>query len=360
MTMPSPSATTPQWQAVHDALMSGGVQSSLDGPLGSRTTYRVGGKAAVIAEVSSFDDLLHVSRVIRGYSLTHVLVVGNGSNMLVSDSGYNGLAIVLNSVGPEEISLDDDGSVVVSGHVSLPQMARQSVTAHRCGLEWAVGVPGTVGGAVRMNAGGHGSDMAASVIDVVIVDILAGRVARVGARDLGLRFRASALGGQHLVTSVRLATENAEHDEGRSAHDGKSCNDEISEIVRWRREHQPGGQNAGSVFVNPGTDTKSAGALIDAAGLRGLRMETAVVTEKHANFIQSDPDGRADDVVTLMCRVQDVVQQRHGIRMRSEVTLVGFDPKISARFADEIRHDPNVVRAQDKLEAIVAGGDQVL
>lgn len=357
--MVSQRTTTPQWQSVHDSLVDAGVQASLQAPLGSRTTYRVGGHAAVLAEVSSFDDLLHVARVIGRHSLSEVLVVGNGSNMLVSDNGYNGLAVVLNSVGPDEISVEHDGTVIASGHVSLPQMARQSVVAQRCGLEWAVGVPGTVGGAVRMNAGGHGSDMAASIIDAMIVDICAGRVARVSVHDLGLRFRASALGDQHVVASVRLATDAAGDDEGRLVHAGRSCSEEISEIVRWRREHQPGGQNAGSVFVNPGVDAKSAGALIDSAGLRGLRHSTAVVTEKHANFIQSDPNGRADDVIELMCRVQDAVEQHHGIRMRSEVTLVGFGPDMSARFADQIRHDPNVVRAQAKLEAIVASGELV-
>ncbi len=353
------SAITPQWHDVHNALVSGGVHASLDAPLGARTTYRVGGNAAVVAEVASFDDLVHVSRVIQRHSLHNVLIVGNGSNMLVADGGYSGLAVILNAVGPDEIVVDDDAPVVVSGHVSLPQMARQSVAVNRCGLEWAVGVPGTVGGAIRMNAGGHGSDMATSVIDATIFDIVKGRMARVGAADLGLRFRASALGGHHVVASVRLATQFAGDDEGRRAHNGRTCNEEISDIVRWRRDHQPGGQNAGSVFVNPGTEAKSAGALIDAAGLRGLRNGAAVVTEKHANFIQSDPGGRADDVIALMCHVQDVVQQHHGIRMRSEVTLVGFDLEISTRFADEVRHDPNVVRAQDKLGEIVASGDQV-
>lgn len=353
------SAITPQWHDVHNALVSGGVQASLNAPLGARTTYRVGGNGAVVAEVASFDDLVHVSRVIQDHAIHNVLIVGNGSNMLVADNGYSGLAVMLDAVGSDEILIDEDAAVVVSGHVSLPQMARQSVAVNRCGLEWAVGVPGTVGGAIRMNAGGHGSDMASSVIDAVIFDIVMGRMARVGAADLGLRFRASALGGHHVVVSVRLATHFAGDDEGRHAHSGRTCNEEISDIVRWRREHQPGGQNAGSVFVNPGVEAKSAGALIDAAGLRGLRNGTAVVTEKHANFIQSDPGGQADDVVALMCRVQDSVQQHHGIRMRSEVTLVGFDPEISARFADEVRHDPNVVRAQDKLEVIVASGDQV-
>jgi UDP-N-acetylmuramate dehydrogenase len=333
--------------------------------LGARTTYRVGGTGAVVAEVRSFEDLVSVSRTVRAHSLTDVLVVGNGSNMLVSDSGFDGLAIVLHSVGLNELHLDDDGALAVSGHVSLPQMARQSVSLKRCGLEWAVGVPGTVGGAVRMNAGGHGSDMAASIIDVLVVDVLTGRVARVPVGDLGLRFRASALRGHHVVVSVRCATTESGVDEGRHAHHGRTCTEELAEIVRWRREHQPGGQNAGSVFVNPGVDAKSAGALIDASRLRGTRLGSAVVTEKHANFIQSDPDGLADDVLALMCVVQDAVHEQHGIRLRSEITLVGFDAELSSRFADDsdyvtdVEHVPNVERAHAKLEGILARGDQL-
>lgn len=355
----APLVGSSRWQLVHAALVEGGTNASLDAPLGPRTTYRVGGNGAVVVEVKSFDDLIHVSRVVGNYEINDVLIVGNGSNMLVSDDGFDGLAIVLDSVGPDDIRIDDDGAVVVSGHVSLPQLARQSVAAQRCGLEWAVGVPGTVGGAVRMNAGGHGSDMAASVIDVVIVDIVAGRHAQVAVGDLGLRFRASALGRHHVVASVRCATRNSGADEGRSAHDRRSCSEEIAAIVRWRREHQPGGQNAGSVFVNPGVGSQSAGALIDATGLRGRRHGSAVVTDKHANFIQADPNGRAVDVVSLMCDVQDAVHAQHGVLMRSEITLVGFEPSIASRFADHTHHDPDVARAEAKLDAIVAHGNQL-
>ena len=97
----------------------------------------------------------------------------------------------------------------------------------------------------------------------------------------------------------------------------------LSEIVRWRRQHQPGGSNAGSVFTNPEGD--SAGRLIEAAGLKGLRLGTAHVSEKHANFIQADKGGRADDVRALMERVRDEVRQRSGVLLRTEVRLLGFD-----------------------------------
>lgn len=350
---------TNNWDAMSDDFARCGVRAMRDAPLGARTTYRVGGHAALCVEVTSIDDVSHVVRIIGAHAPDNVLVVGNGSNMLVSDSGFDGLAIVLDRVGPDDIQIDVDGVVVASGHISLPQMARQSVAANRCGLEWAVGVPGTVGGAVRMNAGGHGSDMAASVVDALIIDVVSGHSAYVSVDDLGLRFRGSALGGHHVVASVRCRTSDAGTDGGRSVHDGRTCSEEIAEIVRWRRDHQPGGQNAGSVFVNPGVGQQSAGALIDSAGLRGRRHGTAVVTEKHANFIQSSQGGSANDVLALMCDVQDAVLAHHGVRMRSEITLVGFEDEMVSRFADDATNDPTVASAQAKLEAIVAHGDLV-
>lgn len=350
---------TSNWDAMSADFAQRGVRAVRDAPLGVRTTYRVGGNAALCVEVESFEDLSHVAQIIGSHTPDKVLVVGNGSNMLVSDSGFDGLAVILDRVGPDDIQIDTAGLVTVSGHVSLPQMARQSIAANRCGLEWAVGVPGTVGGAVRMNAGGHGSDMAASVIDALIVDIVSGHSARVSVDDLGLRFRGSALGAHHVVVSVRCSTNDAGSDSGRSVHAGRTCAEEIAEIVRWRRDHQPGGQNAGSVFVNPGVGQHSAGALIDAAGLRGRRHGTAMVTDKHANFIQSSQGGSANDVLALMCDVQDAVLSHHGVRMRSEITLVGFEHEMVSRFADDAMNDPTVVSAQAKLDAIVAYGDPV-
>ena len=97
----------------------------------------------------------------------------------------------------------------------------------------------------------------------------------------------------------------------------------VTAIVRWRRQHQPGGSNAGSVFTNPEGD--SAGRLIEAAGLKGFRMGTAHVSEKHANFIQADKDGRADDVHALMAHVRDVVSEQSGVALQAEVRLLGFD-----------------------------------
>jgi len=168
-----------------------------------------------------------------------------------------------------------------------------------------------------MNAGGHGSDMAACVLDVTLVDLRAAAPAPETwpVERLGLRFRGSDLDEAHVVLDVRL---------GLHAGDRTASEAAITEIVRWRREHQPGGQNAGSVFVNPVPGEVSAGLLVDQLGLRGMRVGTAWVSEKHANFIQADEGGRAADVRAVMEAVRQRVADELGYRLRSEIRLVGF------------------------------------
>ena len=290
-------------------------------PIGPYTTYRVGGAASLFMRAMSVEDLHAVSRALSKVSIP-VLLLGRGSNMLVSDSGFRGLAIAL---GPfaEQISLPsvEQSPILVAGAMSsLPVLARQSVSAGLRGFEWAVGVPGSIGGAVRMNAGGHGSDMIASLLSVRLFHLEKGIEANVSAANLGLRFRGSDLTDEHVVISATLRLAWGDKSEGESR---------LAEIVKWRREHQPGGQNAGSVFVNPVSGASSAGALIDELGLRDYRIGSAVVSAKHANFIQADEDGRADDVVELMTFVRQRVFEAHGIDLRSEIRLVGFAASVA-------------------------------
>jgi UDP-N-acetylmuramate dehydrogenase len=302
-----------------------GPRGRRDVPLAPLTTYRVGGRAALFVEVTTIDDLHRVAAA-RAASDLPVLAIGRGSNMLVADSGYRGIVVSLAEFAGEIAigTADRDGRVVVTagGGVALPVLARRTAAASVTGFEWAVGVPGSVGGAVRMNAGGHGSDMAAAVIDVDVFDLFDRgdraefAVRRIDAGDLGLRFRGSDLTDDQLVLEVRL---------GLRRGDREASERQIAEIVRWRREHQPGGQNCGSVFVNPVPDEVTAGGLIDGLGLRGLRIGTAWVSEKHANFIQSTDGGSAADVRAVMEAVRDRVAAATGHVLRSEVRLVGFD-----------------------------------
>ncbi|MFZ9629163.1 MAG: UDP-N-acetylmuramate dehydrogenase [Ilumatobacteraceae bacterium] len=290
-----------------------------DAPLAPLTTYRVGGTAALLASPTSLDDLRLVASVVRDLALP-VLVVGRGSNLLVADSGFGGIAGVLGGVADpcDRLEGDPAGEVTAGASVALPVVARRTVGAGLVGFEWAVGVPGSVGGAVRMNAGGHGSDIAGSIRTAWVLDLHSGREGQVAADRLGLRFRGSDLADHQVVLSATFALE--------PGPDGSTEGEvALAEVVRWRREHQPGGQNAGSVFVNPIPGELAAAQLIESCGLRGMRMGSAAVSDKHANFIQSSDGGSAADVRAVLEHVRRVVHERTGHLLRSEIRLVGFD-----------------------------------
>ncbi len=313
------------------------------------TTYKVGGTAALHMTVSSVDDLYLVSAVLAEVELP-ILVIGRGSNLLISDSGFKGLAITMSGLA-DYVDLpnrDEDPDVepiaLFGGSVALPVAARQSVARGLTGFEWGVGVPGSVGGAVRMNAGGHGSDMASSLTSVRMFHLRKGREAHVNAVDLGLRFRGSALDDHHVVLSATIDLEWSKSPEASEA--------ELQEVVRWRRENQPGGQNAGSVFVNPEPGKVSAGAVIDELGMRGMRIGSAQVSEKHANFIQADVDGSAQDVVALMAEVRRRVRDERGYVLRSEIRLVGFEDETDPAIVDLINKDSEVGVSTIRLEQV--------
>ena len=324
-------------------------------PLAPLTTYRVGGSAAVGVHVESMDDLVRVGEALRQVNVP-VLVVGRGSNVLVSDDGFAGVAVVMSKftdyVDLPERTEGTEPIALFGGAVSLPVAARQSVARGLTGFEWAVGVPGSIGGAVRMNAGGHGSDMATSLRLVRLFHLLTGDEVVVAAEHLGLRFRGSALADHHVVLSatVELSWTN----------DQTASEDKIAEIVRWRRERQPGGQNAGSVFVNPVPGEVSAGQLIDEQGLRGLRIGSAEVSTKHANFIQADDGGRALDVVRVMARVKKQVLDATGYDLRSEIRLVGFDAdrddELEAVIGSEADTSVATIRLEQVMEKIARHG----
>ena len=240
-----------------------------------------------------------------------IAVLGNGSNLLVSDNGFSGLILRL---GPEFKSLSIEGKTVFAGAAAiLPVVARRTVAAGLTGFEWAVGVPGSMGGAVRMNAGGHGSDMSRSVSRVEGIGLDTGDYFSLSLDQLRFSYRNSSITSSQAITKVVLELE-----EGNTSKSER----ELSEIVRWRVENQPGGQNAGSVFTNP--ENESAGRLIDAAGCKGLRIGTAYVSEKHANFIQVDHGGNSEDVAALIEEIRNQVFEKFGIELNCENHLLGF------------------------------------
>ena len=284
-----------------------------DAPSAPLTTYRCGGSLAVLVRIDREHDLEEVAAVLAAHPDVPVLPIGRGSNLLVADAGFAGVAIVL---GGELERIDVDPAparVEAGGAAALPVLARQAARAGIGGLEFYVGIPGSVGGALRMNAGGHGAQTEDVVTWTRVLDLRDGRTRELGISELALGYRCSALGARDLVIAAGFA---GNHD------DPATCERRIDEIVRWRRRHQPGGQNAGSVFTNPPGD--AAGRIIDSCGLKGLRVGGVVVSEKHANFFAASPGARADDVLALMRLVQSRVEAETGVRLVPELQLVGF------------------------------------
>ncbi len=325
-------------------MASAGLDVHGDRPLAPLTTYGVGGNGACVVKVSSSEQVIAVSEVLRRHPGVETLVMGRGSNLLIADNGFDGVVVVMSPSSTENAVVVDGDIVEAGGAMLMPVLARRSVGAGRGGLEWCVGIPGTVGGAVRMNAGGHGADMATSVVDATVLSLRSGQIVRVSAEQLGFYFRGSALSNNHVVLSVRMRT---------SAQETATGTAEINAVVSWRREHQPGGRNAGSVFVNPGAGDESAGALIDSAGLRGFTIGSVSVSEKHANFIQAADGSTAADIAAVMAHVQSTVEEVHGIRIYSEVCLVGFSPDLMTRFTHPSHSSALHVAAKEQLRTLL-------
>lgn len=304
-----------------DAYQSGAIEKMAralgslairDAPLGARTTYRVGGTAALLVEATDVEVLAacHLAIATAG-SEVPVVVIGKGSNMLVADRGFPGLAI---SLGGDFETVEIDATVVrAGGAVGMQSLARQTAASGLTGFEWAVGIPGSVGGAVRMNAGGHGSQMADVLQRARLFDLESGSAAWFELADLRPGYRQSAVTAAQVVVRTELALRTC---------DPGAAQEIVGEVVRWRVAHQPGGLNGGSVFTNPPDD--SAGRLIDATGLKGLRVGSAEVSRKHANFFQAERHGSADDVRALIERVRALVREAQGVDLMPELKMIGF------------------------------------
>jgi UDP-N-acetylmuramate dehydrogenase len=299
-----------------------GYRAERDAPLGPLTTYRVGGPAAVLVTASGHEDLVALHAALAGADVP-LLVVGRGSNLLVADAGFPGVALRLGD-GFAEVTRVAEHRVRAGAACDFPVLARRTVQWGLHGLEWAVGIPGTVGGAVRMNAGGHGSDTASCLVRYRSMDLGSGDEGEHGVDTLAYAYRSSSLRPSQVVEWGEFALHPGDPAEGRAA---------LSDIVRWRREHQPGGSNAGSVFTNP--DGDSAGRLVEAAGLKGHRLGTAGVSPKHANFIQADEGGSAQDVLALIEHVRSEVARQFGVTLETEVRLVGFTTGQTGNLARE-------------------------
>jgi UDP-N-acetylmuramate dehydrogenase len=279
-------------------------------PVAPLTSFRIGGPAAIYLEVESPADLEAVGRTVRETGVP-VLVIGKGSNLLVSDEGFPGIVLRLGRAF--RWAARDGDRLTAGGAMPLPALAGVALQHGLAGLEFGVAIPASLGGSVRMNAGAHGHSLDEVVESVELFDLGADRVRLVAGEDAGFRYRDSALPETGVVVAATVHLRPGDRKEIRELMD---------EARAWRRATQPLAEpNCGSVFKNP--PGEHAARLIEDSGGKGLAVGGARVSEKHANFIVAGRGASSSDVVRLIRALQDRVRDRFGVDLEPEVHLVG-------------------------------------
>ena len=308
-------ARDPAFAAAVRGAIRGKVQESE--PLARYSTYRIGGPATVVLPSSAED----VGTAIRMAHEAGVpwFALGLGSNILLPDEGLDALVVRLGK-GLDRLDREGDRWLVGAG-LPAPLAARRTTAAGYAGLHIFVGVPGTVGGGVYMNAGCHGGDWSEVVETVTVVD-QSGRDTVLARAEVPFTYRRSGLEGRIVVeTAVRLRPE----EQGR-------LDEQIAEMFEWRQRGTPFNQPCcGSVFKNPDGPSwrqeggpRTAGQLIEAAGLKGFRVGAAEVSPMHANYFVNTGGATAADVRGLIAEVQRRVEQEFGARLEPEVKIIGL------------------------------------
>lgn len=288
-----------------------------DTSLAPLTTYRLGGSAACLVEIAEAADLDSVARVLAGTD-SPVLTIGRGSNLVVSDEGWAGIAIHLGKAFATIRAIG--GGMAAGGAAALPVVANWCARRGLAGLEFAIAIPGSIGGGVRMNAGAHGREMSEALTAATVLDLRTGATGERSAGALDLAYRHSNLTDTDVVVAASFALRSSDPAEVRGV---------MESYRRHRAETQPGAaQNAGSVFRNPPGD--HAGRLVEAAGLKGFRVGRATVSELHANFFIAERGARAQDVFDLVHEVKARVAERTGVELEPEIRFVGrFEERVT-------------------------------
>lgn len=290
-----------------------GAAMKRDEPLARYTVARLGGPADALVVANSTTDLTAAATQAARHGIPWV-VLGGGANVLVADAGYRGLVIINHS---KAVRFEEGGRVVAESGANLSTLARRCMNQGLAGLEWAVNVPGTVGGAVINNAGAHGGDMAAAVRWVEIFSVEdCPHVELWGVNQMCYGYRSSVLKserGRHVVLAARLTLE--------PGHDPGELNARADGFVAHRKRTQPPGASLGSIFRNPPGDY--AGRLIEEAGLKGTAIGGVQISPVHANFIVNTGEGTAADYRALIALAQRTVQDKLGVALELEIELIG-------------------------------------
>ncbi len=290
-----------------------------DASLAPLTSYQLGGPASVLLEAEGEGDLDALAEAVRASGLP-VLMVGRGSNLLISDRGYDGIAVRLG--GGFRWTRVDGAKILAGAAVPLPSLAMLAQQSALTGFEFAVAIPASLGGAVRMNAGAHGHEVGEALERVQGMVLPSGE--RVTVDEIRYSYRHMELPEGIVVTAATLALAIGDPDKIKK---------ETNEAREWRREHQPLNlPNAGSVFKNPPGD--AAGRLVDEICGRP-RLGHVRVSEVHANFIVAERGARADEVYTLIRRIQRRVAETAGVTLEPEVRLIGTFEEVFEEVEDD-------------------------
>ena len=294
------------------------VEEDFDGdvypnePMSRHTTYRIGGPARFFVRVGSVGALRRLVEECEATG-TPWTVVGRGSNLLVSDDGYEGVVVALGRDFRSSRFDEETSRFCVGAGLALSAVVQGAFRRSLAGLEFAVGTPGSVGGAVRMNAGTRTEWMGARVASVTTYSPQAGLSRRAG-RDMAWGYRTSSFRPDEVILECELSVEPADPGYIRAKMEGS--------LARRKKSQPLSDSSGGSVFKNP--DGASAGALIEGVGLKGRTFGGAQVSPLHANFIVNAGGATARDVVELMDLAQREVYEAYGIELQPEIRFLGF------------------------------------
>lgn len=281
-----------------------------DEPLSKHNYFGIGGNTAAYFEVSTTDELAYVVQLKKRRNVS-VAIIGRGSNLLISDAGYCGIVVRL--VGEFNRLEFNQNRVDVGAGVSLPRLSKLAASRGLSGVEFALGIPGSVGGALIMNAGAWGSSFG-DLVERVQAMTEEGELIDLSRDDAQFSYRHSALKSYFCVTGTTLAL---------TPGDAGEIENLMQDLYNQKITNQPfAEENAGCMFKNP--PGHSAGKLIDECGLKGYRIGGAEVSKIHGNFILNLDDATAHDVLSLVRHIQDHVKRERGIDLEMEVQLLGF------------------------------------
>lgn len=297
---------------IYEKLSGAAAVVKRDEALSGYTTFKVGGPADVLVEPGSVEELRTVTDIIRSEGAPYV-VLGNGSNVLVKDSGFRGVVIIIGE-GMSFVDVDADKCIVKAGAgAMLGEVARAAARESLTGLEFASGIPGSIGGGVFMNAGAYGGELS-QVITGVEALMPDGSIRRFGAEELDFSYRHSVFyenGG--IIVSAEMKLEHGDINE---------INEKMKDLNRRRVEKQPlNFPSAGSTFKRP--EGHFAGKLIQDAGCQGMSVGGALVSQKHAGFIVNKGGASAQDILDLIKLVQMRVMEEFGVELETEVRIIG-------------------------------------